>query len=562
MTDARHRWVFPEPDAGSIPSFRAAARDLGLGTFAATVLARRGIARPGGARRASWVRPRPASTIPRLLPDADRVLERVAAARERGERVMVFGDFDADGLTGLAQLVLAFRRLGIDAVPYVPSRLEEGHGLSMAAVDGGRGRRRRADRHGRHRVHERRRGRRGQRAAASTSIITDHHHLPEVLPAAVAIVNPHRADAALPGSRTCRGSGVAFTVARLLLGDAHRRGGGRAGPRRPRDDRDRLRRRRRSWARTAPSRSSAWSGCGRTPRPGIAALLARGGRGARPRRTSRPSGFVHRAAAQRRRTGGGGARRRPAPARRDAGARPPTLAATLEAANATRKDLMRDGDRRGAGRVRPAGPGAGARPAAAARTRRRPTRPAIRSAAGRTRPRCCSTGRGRSGSSGSSRAGSRTRPGGRPSWGRAARRRDPRLVPQRRPAGPGGRRSTACADLFVRLRRARGGGRVRAAGRPLGRVHRAVPGRGAAARPGGRAAAAPGGPRAPGAHTSTTACTATSPRLAPCGTGQPGTARRRPRAHRPTRPRRQRRPHAAGPAPRTRRHRRDRVRPT
>ena len=48
---------------------------------------------------------------------------------------MVFGDFDADGLTGLAQLVLAFRRLGMDTVPYVPSRLEEGHGLSMAAVD-------------------------------------------------------------------------------------------------------------------------------------------------------------------------------------------------------------------------------------------------------------------------------------------------------------------------------------------------------------------------------------------------------------------------------------------
>ena len=48
---------------------------------------------------------------------------------------MVFGDFDADGLTGLAQLVLALRRLGIDATPYVPSRLEEGHGLSH----GGRG---------------------------------------------------------------------------------------------------------------------------------------------------------------------------------------------------------------------------------------------------------------------------------------------------------------------------------------------------------------------------------------------------------------------------------------
>ena len=47
----------------------------------------------------------------------------------------MFGDFDADGLTGLAILVIALRRFGIDALPYVPSRLEEGHGLSLAALD-------------------------------------------------------------------------------------------------------------------------------------------------------------------------------------------------------------------------------------------------------------------------------------------------------------------------------------------------------------------------------------------------------------------------------------------
>ena len=49
-------------------------------------------------------------------------------------------------------------------------------------------------------------------------IVTDHHHLPEVLPAAVAIVNPQRADSAYPDARLS-GSGVAFTVARLLLGE-------------------------------------------------------------------------------------------------------------------------------------------------------------------------------------------------------------------------------------------------------------------------------------------------------------------------------------------------------
>jgi len=76
---------------------------------------------------------------PARLPDAAIVAERIARARERGEAVLVFGDFDADGITGLALLTLTLRRLGIEAIPYVPSRLEEGHGLSLAAVGTGAG---------------------------------------------------------------------------------------------------------------------------------------------------------------------------------------------------------------------------------------------------------------------------------------------------------------------------------------------------------------------------------------------------------------------------------------
>ena len=82
---------------------------------------------------------------------------------------MVFGDFDADGITGLAILTLALRRLGVEAMPYVPSRLEEGHGLSLAAVEAARRPAATRDRHGRHGVLERRRGRRRERAPGSTS---------------------------------------------------------------------------------------------------------------------------------------------------------------------------------------------------------------------------------------------------------------------------------------------------------------------------------------------------------------------------------------------------------
>jgi single-stranded-DNA-specific exonuclease len=214
MIDARHRWVFPEP-LRLEPAMRDAARSRGLGTFAATVLARRGIAGPEALD--AFLGPALAGlNDPRLLPDADRLVERVARARAGAERVMVFGDFDADGLTGLAQLVITLRRLGIATTPYVPSRLEEGHGLSLAAVGvasaAGIGLIITVDT-GSTSVAE-------VAAAADRGIdviVTDHHHLPPVLPAAVAIVNPHRADAVYPDP-DLSGSGVAFTVARLLLG--------------------------------------------------------------------------------------------------------------------------------------------------------------------------------------------------------------------------------------------------------------------------------------------------------------------------------------------------------
>ena len=55
--------------------------------------------------------------------------------------MLVFGDFDADGLTGLATMTLALRAAGLRAEPYVPSRQDEGHGLSLRAIETRAGRR-------------------------------------------------------------------------------------------------------------------------------------------------------------------------------------------------------------------------------------------------------------------------------------------------------------------------------------------------------------------------------------------------------------------------------------
>ncbi len=215
MTAARHRWVFPDPIRLD-PVFAAAAGEQGLGRFAAAVAARRGIADPQALAAFLGIAGGGLND-PHLLPDADALVARIVQAQTRAERVMVFGDFDADGLTGLAQLVLVFRRLGLDVVPYVPSRVDEGHGLSLGAVEaaaaGGVSLIVTVDTGSTSVAEVAAAGARG-----IDVIITDHHHLPEVLPAAVAVVNPHRADSAYPDAGLS-GSGVAFTVGRLLLGD-------------------------------------------------------------------------------------------------------------------------------------------------------------------------------------------------------------------------------------------------------------------------------------------------------------------------------------------------------
>lgn len=215
MVEPRFRWTFPSV---LTPTAAVAAASLGVGISSrmAAVLASRGAVTPADVS-AWFADPLDGLHDPALLPDAGVLLARVRLARERSERILVFGDFDADGLTGLAIMTLALRRFGVAVDPYVPSRLEEGHGLSMAAietaiaagatliitVDCG--------------------STSGAEIAAANArgldvIVTDHHRIPPVLPAALAVVNPQRADSIYPDRRLA-GSGVAFKVAQLILAD-------------------------------------------------------------------------------------------------------------------------------------------------------------------------------------------------------------------------------------------------------------------------------------------------------------------------------------------------------
>ncbi len=216
MLEPRTRWIFPSPTAID-PALLDAGQKLSLTPRVIGLLADRGVTDPEAL--ASFLGdPREALHDPALLPDAAIFRGRIERARADGETVVVFGDFDADGITGLAVLTLALRAFGVSAVPYVPSRLDEGHGLSLAAiefavtagasvivtVDTGTSS---LDEVG------------AAVARGLDVLVTDHHRVPPQLPPALAVVNAHRDDSVYPDRRLA-GSGIALALARLLLGDA------------------------------------------------------------------------------------------------------------------------------------------------------------------------------------------------------------------------------------------------------------------------------------------------------------------------------------------------------
>lgn len=209
------KWA-TRPPAPVLDEFRAAGLRRGLSERLLQLLANRGLTGPADL---DGLLGEPGHQLhdPGLLPDADIFATRVAGAVQNREKVLVFGDFDADGLTGLAVMVLTLRRLGLDVAPYVPDRTDEGHGMSLAAIE-------RAAAEGRSLIVTVDTGTSSGAEIALAQgrgidvLVTDHHRVSGALPPAVAVVNPHRSDATYPDRRLA-GAGVAFKLAQLLLGD-------------------------------------------------------------------------------------------------------------------------------------------------------------------------------------------------------------------------------------------------------------------------------------------------------------------------------------------------------
>ena len=197
-----------------IPHDDAAVRRLSATAQIPPVLAQllwnRGVREPDLARRFLHC-PMTDLHPPKLLPGVEEASSRIWAAVQARRKIVIYGDYDVDGTTGTSILMVLLEKLGADVSYYVPHRIEEGYGLNAEAV-------RKLAQDGKQllitvdcgitSVHEAE----VAREVGLELIVTDHHEMKEMLPAADVLVHPR-----LPGSQYpfagLSGAAVAFKLA-------------------------------------------------------------------------------------------------------------------------------------------------------------------------------------------------------------------------------------------------------------------------------------------------------------------------------------------------------------
>lgn len=155
---------------------------------------------------------------PSLLGGVTQAVAEIQRAITANQRIVVHGDYDADGITATALLCDVLQRLGADVMPFIPDRYKEGYGVAAATLE---------------RLHQEGVGLvitvdcgissaaevASARAKGLKVIVTDHHQPPAHIPVAEAVINPH-----LPGEpypdKSLTGVGVAFKLAQALLADS------------------------------------------------------------------------------------------------------------------------------------------------------------------------------------------------------------------------------------------------------------------------------------------------------------------------------------------------------
>ena len=154
---------------------------------------------------------------PALMKEMDKAVDRIKKAIEKKEKIMIFGDYDVDGITATAILYDFLKKTGADVHYKLPNRADDGYGLQdyfikqfkddnidlIVTVDCGTSNVKEVEL---------------SNKLGIDVIVTDHHTIPKKLPDAYAIVNPHRADCKYPNKDIC-GSSISYKLVSALARD-------------------------------------------------------------------------------------------------------------------------------------------------------------------------------------------------------------------------------------------------------------------------------------------------------------------------------------------------------
>lgn len=190
---------------------------LNISKVTAQLLVNRGIDNPADA--ADFMKCSLASCHdPLLMKDMDKAVFRTRKAISNGESILVYGDYDVDGMTGVAILYSALKNLGANVQTYIPNRLEEGYGLNMAAI-------KKAHKDGMSLIITVDCGITSfkeveyAKSLNIDTVVTDHHEILESrIPPAYAVVNPLQEGCAYPFKHLA-GVGIAYKLVKALYED-------------------------------------------------------------------------------------------------------------------------------------------------------------------------------------------------------------------------------------------------------------------------------------------------------------------------------------------------------
>ena len=154
---------------------------------------------------------------PFLMKDMDKAVERIKSAVTAGEKICIYGDYDCDGITATTILYSYLESVFANVMYYIPDRNAEGYGMNTGAVeklknegvqlivtvDNGISAINEID---------------YANSLGIDVVVTDHHKTQDILPKAVAVVNPHRADDTSPYEDLC-GAGIALKLAMAMEGE-------------------------------------------------------------------------------------------------------------------------------------------------------------------------------------------------------------------------------------------------------------------------------------------------------------------------------------------------------